>query len=132
LIGSATGAVNVGHGAKEMDCGEGVDVASLDLGGAQPELVKVLRASGAPLAVVLIQGRPHSIPWIAANCPAIRCAWYPEQVDGRAVAEALFNDLNPSGRLPCSVPRSSGQLPDYHNYKFNGDAAFSDLDGTPL
>lgn len=129
---AATGAATVDQSAKEMDCGEGADVASLDLSGPQSELVQALHATGVPLAVVLIQGRPYSIPWIAAHCPAILCAWYPGQEGGRAIAETLFGDVNPSGRLPISIPRSSGQLPVYYNHKAKGDAAYYDLSGAPL
>lgn len=129
---AAEGAAKVDQSAKEMDTGEGVDLASLDLGGAQLELVRALRATGKPLAVVLIQGRPYSIPWIAENCPAILCAWYPGQEGGHAIAEALFGDVNPSGRLSISVPRSSGQLPVYYNHKIRGDDAYYDGPGKAL
>ena len=127
---AATGAAAL-DAESQMDCGEGVDVADLDLGDVQRELVQAIRATGMPLAIVLIEGRPHSIPWIAANCPAILCAWYPGQAGGRAVAEALFGEINPSGRLPISVPRSSAQLPVYYNHKLHGDDPYHDLPGTP-
>lgn len=127
---AATGAATLDAEAK-MDCGEGVDLADLDLGGVQRELVQAIRATGVPLAVVLIEGRPHSVPWIAAHCPAILCAWYPGQAGGRAVAEALFGEINPSGRLPISVPRSSAQLPVYYNHKLHGDDSYHDQPGTP-
>lgn len=129
---AATGAAAAEQNAREMDSGEGVDLANLELGGAQVELVKALRATGVPLAVVLIQGRPHSIPWIAENCPSILCAWYPGQEGGRAVAEALLGDINPSGRLSISIPRSSTQLPVYYNHKLMGDAPYYDLPGSAL
>ena len=128
---SATGAADVEGGTvKEMDCGEGVDVADLELGGRQVELAQALQATGKPLAVVLIQGRPHSIPWIAGHCPAILCGWYPGPQGGRAIAEALFGDINPSGRLSISIPRSSGMLPAYYNFKLMGDAAYYDQRGS--
>lgn len=129
---AATGAAIVDDNAKEMDTGEGVDLASLELGGAQLDLVKALQQSGVPLAVVLIQGRPYSIPWIAENCPAVLSAWYPGQEGGNAVAEVLFGDVNPSGRLPISIPRSSGQLPVAYNFKIKGDRPYFDLKGTAL
>jgi beta-glucosidase len=129
---SITGAAEVGADKKEMDCGEGVDVSDLDLGGHQVELAQALHATGKPVIAVLIQGRPYSIPWIAENYPAILCAWYPGQEGGRAVAEVLFGDVNPSGRLSVSIPRSSGQLPAYYDYKFRGDRPYYDLPGTAL
>jgi beta-glucosidase len=129
---AVTGAADVDDSSREMDCGEGVDVASLDLGGELRSLVQALQATGVPLVVVLIQGRPYSIPWMAEHCPAILCAWYPGQEGGRAIAEALLGEVNPSGRLPISIPRSSGQLPVCYDYKIKGDAAYYDMKGTPL
>jgi beta-glucosidase len=91
--------------------GEGYDVASLDLTGLQEELVKAVHSTGTPAIVVLVNGRPLSIRWIAENVPAIVEAWLPGEKGGRAVAEVLFGEVNPSGRLPVTVPRHSGQLP---------------------
>lgn len=95
--------------------GEGYDVASLDLTGRQEELVKAVYETGTPTVVVLVNGRPLSIRWIAENVPAIVEAWLPGEKGGRAVADILFGDVNPSGRLPVTVPRHSGQLPVYYN-----------------
>ncbi|MFA5264266.1 MAG: glycoside hydrolase family 3 N-terminal domain-containing protein [Opitutaceae bacterium] len=128
---AATGAAAANQQPKEMDCGEGVDVADIELDAMQVELAKALRETGVPLAVVLIEGRPHALPWIAENCPAILCAWYPGQAGGRAVAEALLGDVNPSGRLPIGVPRTSGQIPVCYNYKTHGDDPYYDSQGTP-
>jgi beta-glucosidase len=95
--------------------GEGYDVASLDLTGRQEELVKAVYETGTPTVVVLVNGRPLSIRWIAENVPAIVEAWLPGEKGGRAVADILFGDFNPSGRLTVTVPRHSGQLPVYYN-----------------
>lgn len=95
--------------------GEGYDVASLDLTGRQEELVKAVYETGTPTVVVLVNGRPLSIRWIAENVPAIVEAWLPGEKGGRAVADVLFGDVNPSGRLPVTFPRHSGQLPVYYN-----------------
>lgn len=116
----ANGAAVVGPNSREMDCGEGVDVADLELGGAQVKLAQAVIATGTPTVIVLIQGRPHSIPWLAENAKAILCAWYPGPEGGRAVAEALFGKINPGGRLPITVPRSSAELPVYYNRKDTG------------
>jgi beta-glucosidase len=130
---NSTGAAAVsGDREKEMDTGEGVDLADLNLGGVQLALVQALQAAGKPLAVVLVQGRPFTIPWIAGHCPAILNAWYPGQEGGRAMAEALFGVVNPSGRLSISMPRSAGQLPDYYDYKFRGDDDYYGLSGRSL
>lgn len=125
------GAAIVSEGLpSEMDCGEGVDVADLELGGVQVELTKEIAATGTPVVVVLIQGRPHSIPWIAENCDAVLCAWYPGQEGGKAIAEILFGEVNPSGKLPVSIPRSSVQLPVYYNYK--STCNYCDMPAAPL
>lgn len=97
--------------------GEGYDVASLDLTGVQEDLVKAVHQTGKPTIVVLINGRPLSTRWIAENVPAIVEAWLPGERGGEAIADVLFGDYNPSGRLPLTVPRHSGQLPAYYNHK---------------
>jgi beta-glucosidase len=97
--------------------GEGYDVASLDLTGVQEDLVRAVHETGTPTIVVLINGRPLSTRWIAENVPALVEAWLPGERGGEAVADILFGDYNPSGRLPVTVPRHVGQLPAYYNYK---------------
>ncbi|MGD6940989.1 glycoside hydrolase family 3 N-terminal domain-containing protein [Cytobacillus gottheilii] len=114
------GAVVNTTGEEEMDCGENVDVANLELGGLQLQLLQKVMETGTPTIVVLVQGRPHAIPWIAEHASAILSAWYPGQLGGQAIAEVLFGDINPSGRLPVSIPRSSMQLPAFYNYKEGG------------
>ena len=127
------GAAIVGGDPSEMDCGEGVDVADLELGGVQVELLNEIKKTGTPVVVVLIQGRPHAIPWIAENCEAILCAWYPGKEGGKAIAEVLFGAYNPSGKLPVSIPRSSAQLPVYYNHKDLGHKySYLDMDAEPL
>lgn len=126
----ANGAAVVGANPSEMDCGEGVDLANLELGGVQIRLAQEVIATGTPTVVVLVQGRPHAIPWLAEHAKAILCAWYPGPQGGRAVAEALFGALNPGGRLPVSIPRSSAQLPVNYNRKDTGrDINYCDIAG---
>jgi beta-glucosidase len=122
--------------------GEAYDIASLNLTGAQEDLIKAVAATGTPVVLVLINGRPLSIPWEAANIPAIVEAWEPGERGGEAVADVLFGDYNPSGRLAITIPRNSGQLPDYYNYKpskeywiqqaWSHDHGYADMPGTPL
>ena len=97
--------------------GEGRDVASLDLSGVQEDLIREVQATGTPTVVVLINGRPLSIRWTAENVPAIVEAWLPGELGGRAIAEVLFGDYNPGGKLPVTVPRHAGQLPVFYNFK---------------
>lgn len=120
--------------------GEGDDAATLELTGRQEELVKAVLAAGKPTVVVLINGRPLATRWIAQNVPAIIEAWLPGEQGGRAVAEVLFGDTNPSGRLSVTVPRHAGQLPVYYNAKKSKPywvkqgwgRAYVDLEPTPL
>jgi beta-glucosidase len=104
------------------DCtsGETRDRADLDLPGIQEELVKVLYETGAPIIVVLINGRPLSINWIAEKIPAIIEAWLPGEEGANAVVDVLFGNYNPGGKLPISFPRSVGQVPVYYNHKPSG------------
>ncbi len=104
-------------GENTLTNGEARDVASLDLTGLQSELVRAIVGTGTPTVVVLINGRPLSIRWIADNVPAVVEAWLPGEKGGRAVADVLFGDYNPGGKLPVSIPRHVGQLPVYYNYK---------------
>jgi len=133
---------NAGIGTIPATDGEGFDVASLNLTGVQEELVKAIEATGTPVVLVLVNGRPLSIPWEAEHLPAMVEAWEPGELGGGAVADVLFGDYNPSGRLAISVPRSSGQLPDYYNSKpskeywiksgWSHDGGYVDMPGTPL
>lgn len=97
--------------------GEGHDIASLDLTGVQEDLVKAVYDTGTPTVVVLVNGRPLSTRWTAEHVPAIVEAWHPGERGGEAVADILFGDYNPSGRLAITIPRHVGQLPVYYNYK---------------
>ncbi len=99
----------------EKDCGEGYDRASLRLGGRQLELLREIKALGKPLVVVLIMGRPLVINEVLDQADAVLLAWYPGMMGGQAVAEALFGDYNPGGKLPVSFPLDEGQLPVYYN-----------------
>jgi beta-glucosidase len=102
---------------KKGTSGEGYDVATLELTGHQLELVQKVAATGTPTVVVLINGRALAIPWIAENIPGIVEAWIPGEKGGEAVADVLFGDVNPGGKLPVTFPRHAGQLPVYYNYK---------------
>ena len=96
---------------------ENRDVATLDLHGMQQELIEAIQKTGTPVVCVLLNGRPLSTNWIADNISAVLEGWFPGELGGRAVADVLFGDYNPGGRLPITVPRSVGQLPIYYNQK---------------
>jgi beta-glucosidase len=108
------------------------DRDSLDLLGNQDDLVKAMLATGKPMVVFLQHGRPNSINYIAEHVPAILEGWYLGQEGGTAVADVLFGDYNPAGRLPISVPRSVGQLPDYYYQKPSAKREYLGASTQPL
>ena len=108
------------------------DRDDLNLLGRQDELVRQLLATGKPVVVVLLHGRPNSINFIAENAPAILDGWYLGQEGGTALADVLFGDYNPAGRLPITVPRSVGQLPDYYYSKPTAKRGYLFSDKSPL
>ena len=108
------------------------DRDSLDLLGNQDDLVKAILATGKPTIVYLQHGRPNSITYIAENVPAILDGWYLGQEGGAAIADVLFGDYNPGGKLPITVPRSVGQLPDYYYQKPSAKRGFLGASITPL
>ena len=97
--------------------GEGYDLTCLDPPGVQRELLQAVCATGKPVVLVMVHGRPWSIDWEKDHVPAILEAWYPGEQGGNAIAGILLGDVNPSGRLNCSVPRSVGHLPVTYDYK---------------
>jgi len=102
-------------GGSEETCRENQDVDNLDLTGNQLALAKEIYATGKPCVVILLGGRPLSIPWIADNIPAILNGWYLGQETGTALADVLFGKVNPSGKLPITFPRNVGQVPLFYN-----------------
>lgn len=116
----------------DMECGEGFDRATLSLLGRQQELLKALKATGKPLIVVYIEGRPLDKTWADENADALLTAYYPGQEGGNAIADVLFGDYNPAGRLPLTVPRSVGQIPIYYNKKAPQNHDYVELSASPL
>ncbi|PQP80930.1 beta-glucosidase [Paenibacillus sp. PCH8] len=113
-----TGASNVSDNSwNDMECGEGIDRMTLGLAGVQLELIQEIHKLGKTLVVVYINGRPITEPWVDEHADAILEAWYPGQEGGHAIADILFGDVNPSGRLTISIPKHVGQLPIYYNGK---------------
>ncbi|WP_295730848.1 glycoside hydrolase family 3 N-terminal domain-containing protein [uncultured Muribaculum sp.] len=101
----------------DMESGEGFDRESLSLLGRQLDLLKAVKATGKPLVVVYIEGRPLDKEWAAENADALLTAYYPGQQGGNAIAEVIYGMYNPAGRLPVTTPRSVGQIPLYYNRK---------------
>ena len=105
--------------SKDMS-GEARNRSSLELPGVQQRLAEEIYKTGKPVVVILMNGRPLSVEWIDQNIPAIVEAWFLGIKSGDAIAEVLFGDYNPSGKLPVTFPRSVGQIPIYYNHKNTG------------
>ena len=112
--------------------GEGKDRAELDLNEYQMNLIKKLHETGKPIAVVLFNGRPLTINWVAENIPSIVETWFSGEKNGLAVADVLLGNVNPSGKLPITFPRSVGQIPFYYDHKPTSRHNYVDEANTPL
>ena len=128
-----TGAAVVNNDAvSDMEAGEGFDRASLDLLGLQNDLLRAVRAAGKPVVVVYVEGRPLDKKWAAEKADALLTMWYPGAEGGTALADVLFGDYNPAGRLPVSIPRDVGQLPVYYNRKNPRGHDYVEMSADPL
>ncbi|MCL4265910.1 MAG: glycoside hydrolase family 3 C-terminal domain-containing protein [Anaerolineae bacterium] len=121
----------------DCTCGEARDQADLDLTGVQQELLEAVAATGTPVVLVLVNGRPLTTTWAAEHIPAIVEAWLPGEEGAEAVADVLFGDVNPGGKLPITVPRHVGQVPIYYNHKPSGGKShwkttYVDMSNKPL
>ena len=119
-------------GISDMESGEGFDRSSLELMGLQEELLKAIKAVGKPMVVVFIEGRPLDKRWAKENADALLTQFYPGQAGGYAIADVLFGDYNPAGRLPVSVPVAIGQIPVYYNRPYAHFKDYIDMTSKPL
>jgi len=124
--------VIMGLGESQRFSGEGHDRSNLDLPENQEPLLEAVVATGKPVVLVLENGRPLTISWAKAHVPAILEAWYPGEFGGTAIAETLFGDNNPAGRLTISFPHSVGEIPDYYNSDPSHRTKYVDSNGLPL
>jgi len=128
FIGSSSASPGYPH--PNATSGEGYDLADLKLPGVQEDLIEAIKATGKPVVVVLVSGKPFAIPWIKENIPAIITQWYPGEQGGNAIADVLFGKVNPSGKLNVSFPQSVGHLPVFYNH-FPTDKGYYNKNGTP-
>jgi len=124
--------VILGLGEWQGISGESFDRTNLDLPGNQEQLLEAVVATGKPVVLVLENGRPLTIGWAKQHVPAILEAWYPGEFGGKAIAETLFGENNPAGRLTITFPRSVGQLPMFYNADPSRMYKYVDDDGKPL
>jgi len=107
----------------ECTCGEMRDRVELGLPGVQEKLVRAVYETGTPVVLVLVNGRPYTMKWLAEKIPAIIEAWLPGEEGGTALADVLFGDYNPGGKLPITFPEKEGQIPVYYARKPSGRKA---------
>lgn len=112
--------------------GEGKDRANIDLDEQQMNLIQAISQTGKPIVVVLFNGRPLTIGWVAENIPSILETWFLGEKGGLAIADVLLGNVNPSGKLPMTFPRSMGQVPYYYNHKPTSKHNYVDEARTPL
>src|SRR5947209_8175461 len=117
---SEADAVVVAVGETAEMSGEAASRSTLDLPGRQLDLIRAIRQTGKPYAVVLMNGHPLAINWVAENSPAILETWFAGTQGGPAIADVLFGDVNPGGHLPVTFPRAAGQEPLYYNHTSTG------------
>jgi beta-glucosidase len=123
---------NSRNGGGESTTGENIDGATLEFSGAQRDLIKAIYATGTPVVLVIVNGKPFTLAWEAEHLPGILVTWYPGEDGGNATAELLFGDKNPSGHLPITWPRSPAQLPLNYDYHPSGRRySYYDMPFTP-
>lgn len=115
FVGSSSAAF-VRHSAEPSTSGEGIDLSDIALTGAQNDLIRAVKATGKPVVVVLVAGKPFAIPYVKEAVPAVLAQWYAGEQAGTSIADILFGNVNPSGKTPFSFPQSTGHLPVYYNH----------------
>lgn len=125
--GAATGTENM---LSDMETGEGMDRAELTLMGDQQQLLEAVTKASSRVVVVYIEGRPLDMTYASEHASALLNAWYPGEQGGNAIADVIFGDYNPAGRLPVSVPRTVGQVPCYYSRRVAHD--YTDQPQAPL
>ena len=133
IVAVGTRSYWLGRNAKDhkVTSGEGFDLSSLELPGKQLELMKAVKATGKPMIVVLITGKPLVLSWAKENADAILVQFYAGEQQGNSMAEILLGKVNPSGRLNISFPRSTGNTPCYYNYYPTDREQWFDQGGSP-
>lgn len=116
VVAIGTRSTFLGRSPKFSTAGEGFDLSSLELPGVQEELLKSIKKTGKPMIVVFIAGKPLAIPWVKENADAVVVQWYGGEQQGRSLADILVGNVNPSGRLNVSFPRSTGNTPCFYNH----------------
>jgi beta-glucosidase len=131
IVAIGTRSTFLGRSPQNSTAGEGFDLSSLELPGAQEDLLKAIKATGKPMVVVFIAGKPLAMPWVKDNADAVLVQWYGGEKQGRTLADVLTGSINPSGRLNVSFPRSTGNSPSYYNHFITDRNEPFDRPGSP-
>lgn len=131
IVAVGTRSTFLGRGPRNSTSGEAFDLSSLELPGRQLDLLKEVKKTGKPMVVVLISGKPMVMSWVKDNADAFIVQWYGGEQQGNALADILLGNINPSGRLNVSFPRSTGNLPCYYNYYITDREYGNDRGGSP-
>jgi beta-glucosidase len=131
IVAIGTRSTYLGRSARNSTAGEGFDLSSLELPGVQEELLKSVKATGKPMIVVFIAGKPLAMPWVKEHADAVVAQWYGGEMQGRTMADILTGRVNPSGKLNVSFPRSTGNTPCYYNHYVTDRESPFDQPGTP-
>lgn len=131
IVAIGTRSTFLGRSPKYSTAGEGFDLSLLELPGAQEDLLKAIKATGKPMIVVFIAGKPLAMPWVKDNADAVLVQWYGGEQQGRTVADILTGAVNPSGHLNVSFPRSTGTIPCFYNHFITDRNEPFDQPGSP-
>ncbi len=131
IVAIGTRSTFLGRSPQYSTAGEGFDLSSLELPGVQLDLLKAIKATGKPMIVVFIAGKPLAMPWVKENANAVLVQWYGGEKQGRTLADILTGAVNPSGRLNVSFPRSTGTTPCYYNHFITDRNEPFDSPGSP-
>jgi beta-glucosidase len=131
IVAVGTRSTFLGRSPKNTTAGEGFDISSLELPGVQEDLLKAIKATGKPMIVVFIAGKPLAMPWVKENADAVLVQWYGGEKQGRTLADILTGAVNPSGKLNVSFPRSTGNTPSFYNHFVTDREEPFDRPGTP-
>lgn len=131
IVAVGTRSTFLGRSPKYSTAGEGFDLSSLELPGVQQQLLEAVKATGKPMIVVFIAGKPLAMPWVKENANAVLVQWYGGEKQGRTLADIITGAVNPSGRLNVSFPRSTGNSPSYYNHFVTDREEPFDKPGSP-
>jgi beta-glucosidase len=131
IVAIGTRSTYLGRSPEDSTAGEGFDLSSLELPGVQNTLLKAIKATGKPMIVVFISGKPLAMPWVKDHADALLVQWYGGEQQGTALAEIITGLVNPSGRLNVSFPRSTGDTPCFYNHPATDRDEPFDQPGSP-